>query len=144
MPARTGQDYIASLREQPLAVWICGERVEDVTSHPALRNGVRSVAALYDMQYDPDLKEEMTYISPSSGAVQSLRGNGSPCRARDWCRPGAQRRAGAGDARPARRGDRHLFAADEADEGGGGTPLCPGLRHSLRHAGSEVLVPREL
>jgi 4-hydroxyphenylacetate 3-monooxygenase len=67
MPARTGQDYIASLREQPLAVWICGERVEDVTTHPALRNGVHSVAALYDMQHDPDLKDEMTYVSPSTG-----------------------------------------------------------------------------
>jgi aromatic ring hydroxylase len=40
MPAGTGQGYIASLREQPLAVWIRGERVEDVTAHPALCNGV--------------------------------------------------------------------------------------------------------
>jgi 4-hydroxyphenylacetate 3-monooxygenase len=67
MPARTGQDYIKGLQEQPREVWICGERVADVTSHPALRNGVRSIAALYDMQHDPDLKDEMTYISPTTG-----------------------------------------------------------------------------
>jgi 4-hydroxyphenylacetate 3-monooxygenase len=67
MPARTGQDYIKGLQEQPREVWICGERVADVTTHPALRNGVRSIAALYDIQHDPDLKDEMTYISPTTG-----------------------------------------------------------------------------
>ena len=67
MPARTGQDYIRGLREQPREVWIDGERVKDVTTHPAFRGGVRSVAALYEMQHDPELKEEMTYRSPTSG-----------------------------------------------------------------------------
>ena len=43
------------------------ERVEDVTTHPALRNGVRSVAALYDMQHDPARREAMTYPSPTTG-----------------------------------------------------------------------------
>jgi 4-hydroxyphenylacetate 3-monooxygenase len=67
MPARTGQDYITGLQERPPEVWIGGERVADVTTHPALRNGVRSIAALYDMQYHPDLKDEMTYVSPTTG-----------------------------------------------------------------------------
>ena len=55
MPAKTGAEYIAGLKERPREVWIRGERVEDVTTHPALRNGVRSVAALYDLQTDPAL-----------------------------------------------------------------------------------------
>jgi 4-hydroxyphenylacetate 3-monooxygenase len=67
MPARTGQDYIKSLQEQPLEVWICGERVQDVTTHPALRHGVHAIAALYDMQHDPALRDAMTYVSPTSG-----------------------------------------------------------------------------
>ena len=67
MPARTGQEYITGLKERPREVWIDGERVEDVTSHPALRRGVKSVAALYDMQHDPELREEMTYASPATG-----------------------------------------------------------------------------
>ena len=67
MPARTGQDYISGLKEHPREVWIDGERVEDVTTHPALRNGVKSVAALYDMQHDPEQREEMTYASPTTG-----------------------------------------------------------------------------
>ncbi len=56
MPARTGEEYITGLQEHPREVWIDGERVQDVTPHPALRNGVRSVAALYDMQHDPALR----------------------------------------------------------------------------------------
>jgi 4-hydroxyphenylacetate 3-monooxygenase len=72
MPARTGQAYIKGLQEQPREVWICGERVADVTTHPALRNGVRSIAALYDMQHDPDLREEMTYLSPTTGDAVGL------------------------------------------------------------------------
>jgi len=67
MPARTGKQYIAGLKERPREVWIDGERVQDVTTHPALRNGVRSVAALYDMQHDLELREEMTYASPTTG-----------------------------------------------------------------------------
>ena len=67
MPARTGQEYITGLKERPREVWIDGELVKDVTTHPALRNGVKSVATLYDMQHEPELREEMTYASPSTG-----------------------------------------------------------------------------
>ncbi len=67
MPARTGSEYIQGLREHPAEVWIGGERVEDVTTHPAFRGGLHSIAALYDMQHDPALRDEMTYISPTSG-----------------------------------------------------------------------------
>lgn len=72
MPARTGQEYITGLRERPREVWIDGQRVKDVTTHPALRNGVNSVAALYDMQHDPALREEMTYASPTTGQPVGL------------------------------------------------------------------------
>jgi 4-hydroxyphenylacetate 3-monooxygenase len=67
MPARTGQDYIKGLQEQPREVWIDGHRIADVTTHPALCHGVRSIAALYDMQHDAKLRDEMTYCSPASG-----------------------------------------------------------------------------
>jgi 4-hydroxyphenylacetate 3-monooxygenase len=72
MPARTGQEYITGLTERPREVWIDGERVMDVTTHPALRNGVSSVAALYDMQHAPELREEMTYASPTTGQPVGL------------------------------------------------------------------------
>jgi 4-hydroxyphenylacetate 3-monooxygenase len=72
MPARTGQDYIRGLQDRPAEVWIGGERISDVTTHPALRRGVGSIAALYDMQHDPDLKDEMTYGSPTTGEPVGL------------------------------------------------------------------------
>src|SRR6185369_3300030 len=67
MPARTGQQYIEGLRAQEREVWLCGERVRDVTRHPGLANGARAIARLYDMQHDPMLSEIMTFASPSSG-----------------------------------------------------------------------------
>jgi 4-hydroxyphenylacetate 3-monooxygenase len=67
MPARTGRQYLNGLREQDREVWLAGERVKDVTSHPGLKNGARAIASLYDMQTDPKLRDEMTYISPTTG-----------------------------------------------------------------------------
>ena len=67
MPARTGEEYIAGLREQAAEVYLCGERVKDVTTHPALCNGVRSIACLYDLQQDLALQDAMTYVSPTTG-----------------------------------------------------------------------------
>jgi 4-hydroxyphenylacetate 3-monooxygenase len=48
----TGEEYLASLRDGR-EVWIYGERVDDVTTHPAFRNAARSVARLYDALHDP-------------------------------------------------------------------------------------------
>ncbi len=67
MPARTGEQYLQGLRDRPPEVWIGGERVKDVTTHPGFANGARSVAALYDRQHEPSLRDEMTYTSPGSG-----------------------------------------------------------------------------
>ncbi len=72
MPAKTGKRYIDGLRERPAEVWLRGERVKDVTAHPGLRGGVKSLAALYDLQHDPASGDEMTFASPSSGAPVGL------------------------------------------------------------------------
>src|SRR5438876_9490348 len=61
MGARTGRQYIKGLRDQQREVWLGGERVDDVTTHPGLARGVRAIAALYDLQHDPKLRDEMTY-----------------------------------------------------------------------------------
>ena len=67
MGARTGAEYIKGLQAQECEVWLRGERVKDVTTHPGLANGVRAVASLYDLELDPKLKDEMTFVSPTSG-----------------------------------------------------------------------------
>ena len=72
MPAKTGQQYIANLRDNPAEVWIRGEHVKDVTAHPALKGGVKSVAALYDRQHDDKVREDMVFPSPSSGEPVGL------------------------------------------------------------------------
>jgi 4-hydroxyphenylacetate 3-monooxygenase len=55
------------LQERSAEVYIGGEQVKDVTTHPAFRNGVRSIAHLYDMQYDAAWRDDMTYTSPTTG-----------------------------------------------------------------------------
>jgi 4-hydroxyphenylacetate 3-monooxygenase len=67
MPARTGAEYIAGLKEASPEVYLNGERVKDVTTHPALRNGVQTLARLYDLQHDEGVGKEMTYESPTTG-----------------------------------------------------------------------------
>jgi 4-hydroxyphenylacetate 3-monooxygenase len=48
----TGAEFLESLRG-PREVWIYGERVKDVTTHPAFRNPARMLARLYDALHDP-------------------------------------------------------------------------------------------
>jgi 4-hydroxyphenylacetate 3-monooxygenase len=55
----TGAEYIESLRDGR-EVYIDGERVADVTTHPAFRNSVRSLGRLYDALHDPRTKEVLT------------------------------------------------------------------------------------
>jgi 4-hydroxyphenylacetate 3-monooxygenase len=67
MPARTGRQYIEGLRAQEREIWLGGERVKDVTTHPGLSGGVQAIASLYDLQHDAKLKKVMTYKSPTTG-----------------------------------------------------------------------------
>jgi 4-hydroxyphenylacetate 3-monooxygenase len=48
----TGAEYIESIRDGR-EVFIYGEKVKDVTEHPAFRNSVRTTARLYDALHDP-------------------------------------------------------------------------------------------
>jgi len=64
MPARSGAQYLKGLQEQEREVWLRGERVKDVTTHPGLANGARAIASLYDLQHDPAHRDEMTYAAP--------------------------------------------------------------------------------
>lgn len=55
----TGKEYLESLRDGR-EVWIYGERVEDVTTHPAFRNAARSIARLYDALHEPESADILT------------------------------------------------------------------------------------
>src|SRR5207247_10668718 len=47
----TSQEYFESLRDGR-EIWIYGERVKDVTTHPAFRNTVRMLARVYEALHD--------------------------------------------------------------------------------------------
>lgn len=65
MGAKTGQEYKERLRKAKNNVYVNGERVEDVTTHPAFKNVIDSMARLYDVQFEkPD---KMLYTSPTTG-----------------------------------------------------------------------------
>ncbi|HEX5107776.1 MAG TPA: 4-hydroxyphenylacetate 3-hydroxylase N-terminal domain-containing protein [Vicinamibacterales bacterium] len=55
----TGEEYLESLRDGR-EIWIYGERVKDVTTHPAFRNTARMIARLYDALHDPVHKDVLT------------------------------------------------------------------------------------
>jgi 4-hydroxyphenylacetate 3-monooxygenase len=55
----TGDEYLESIRDNR-EIWIYGERVKDVTTHPAFRNTTRMLARLYDALHDPKRKDVLT------------------------------------------------------------------------------------
>jgi 4-hydroxyphenylacetate 3-monooxygenase len=57
---KNGAEHIASVRDGR-AVFLDGERVADVSTHPAYRHAVESAAALYDYQAHSDNLERMTF-----------------------------------------------------------------------------------
>ncbi|MCH8309233.1 MAG: 4-hydroxyphenylacetate 3-monooxygenase, oxygenase component [Chloroflexi bacterium] len=71
MAVRTGAQFLEGLRDGR-EIWLEGERVEDVTTHPKLERMARTLASVYDLQHDPELHEQMTYKSPSSGEPVAL------------------------------------------------------------------------
>ncbi len=62
----TGQRYIESLRDGR-EVWIDGEKVADVTAHPAFCDMVGELARVYDLQNSPAYRDEMTCRDPDTG-----------------------------------------------------------------------------
>src|SRR5579863_1973592 len=67
--ARRGAQVLERLRAAPPNLWYDGRRVEDPTTHPAMRHGLEAIAALYDLQWaEPGAT---LYESPSSGVPVS-------------------------------------------------------------------------
>jgi len=62
----TGAEYIESLRDDR-EIYLYGERVKDVTEHPAFRNPVRMTARLYDALHEPEHREVLTTATDAGG-----------------------------------------------------------------------------
>ena len=63
---RSGSDYLKSLNDGR-QVFVDGEKVADVSRHPAFREAARSIARLYDIAAAPENRERMTFTSPTTG-----------------------------------------------------------------------------
>ena len=55
----TGEEYLETLRDDR-EVFLYGERVKDVTAHPAFANPARMTARLYDALHDPARQDVLT------------------------------------------------------------------------------------
>jgi len=77
---RTGEEYKASIRDSR-AVYINGDRVKDVTAHPAFKPLVDIRARIYDLQHEPASRHLMTY--QEDGEVHAIN-NKLPLSQQDW------------------------------------------------------------
>ena len=67
----TGSRYLESLNDGR-EVWLDGQRVQDVTKHPAFTGVVHELARIYDLQHSDDYRDRMTFVSPETGNRCSL------------------------------------------------------------------------
>ena len=77
---RTGEQYRASIRDSR-EVYVNGERVKDVTTHPMFKPLVDIRARVYDMQHEPATRHIMT--CEQDGEVNAI-GNKLPFTQQDW------------------------------------------------------------
>ncbi|MCC6674097.1 MAG: 4-hydroxyphenylacetate 3-hydroxylase family protein [Thermomicrobiales bacterium] len=79
---RTGDEYRESLRDGRV-VYMDGERIADVTTHPAFAPIVDVRARIYDMAHDPATADIMSYTDPRTGERNAI-GPKLPRTRDDW------------------------------------------------------------
>ena len=71
MAVRTGEQFLEGLRDGR-EVWLEGERVADVTTHPKTARMAKTLAGIYDLQHNPEYRDRMIFESPTSGEPVAL------------------------------------------------------------------------
>lgn len=79
---RTGEEYKDSIRDGR-QVWIDGEKVDDVTTHPMFRPLVDIRARVYDLAHEPSTADIMTYADAKTGEKRAI-GSKPPATKQDW------------------------------------------------------------
>ena len=77
---RTGEEYKQGIRDGR-EVWVDGERVKDVTSHPALKPIVDIKARMYDMAHEERYSGDLTYVEGNERHSTFYR---PPQEQKDW------------------------------------------------------------
>jgi len=68
--ARTGSQFLEGLRKTKREIWVDGERIADVTTHPKLRGAAESLAAMFDRQHA--YAAECLFTDPQSGEPTNI------------------------------------------------------------------------
>jgi 4-hydroxyphenylacetate 3-monooxygenase len=79
---RTGEQYRDSIRDGR-AVWMNGERVTDVTTHPMFKPIVDVRARIYDLAHEAATRDVMSYADPGTGERNAI-GSRLPRTQQDW------------------------------------------------------------
>ncbi|MGV7240948.1 4-hydroxyphenylacetate 3-hydroxylase family protein [Caballeronia sp. M23-90] len=79
---RTGEQYRDSIRDGR-QVWINGERVKDVTTHPMFKPIVDIRARIYDMAHEKATQDVMSYVDEKTGERNAV-GLKLPYTQQDW------------------------------------------------------------
>ncbi len=69
MGARTGAEYLASIKQRQPEVWLAGRKLHDVTAEPAFAGILGSIMEQYDLQHDPRHRDIAITEGYSSGFV---------------------------------------------------------------------------
>ncbi|RDW17554.1 4-hydroxyphenylacetate 3-monooxygenase, oxygenase component [Oceanobacillus arenosus] len=68
MGAINGTDFIKRLNQLDTEIWLDGKKIEGkISEHHAFKGILQTKASLYNMQHDPEIKDEMTFHSPETG-----------------------------------------------------------------------------
>ncbi|GAC1534369.1 MAG: 4-hydroxyphenylacetate 3-monooxygenase, oxygenase component [Marmoricola sp.] len=67
---RTGQEYLDSLRDGR-KVYVGGELIDDVTTHPKTKGYAHVIAEYYDLHLDPEHQDTLTFVD-EDGERQSM------------------------------------------------------------------------
>lgn len=67
MTILTGEQYIESLKELSPEIYVRGERIDDVATHPLLRQTINHIASGYDLALEPEMRDRMIMRSSISG-----------------------------------------------------------------------------
>jgi 4-hydroxyphenylacetate 3-monooxygenase len=78
----TESEYLESLRDRR-EVWIYGERIKDVTVHPAFRNAARMIARLYDALHDSATHDVLTCATDTGSGGYTHKYFRAPSSAED-------------------------------------------------------------
>jgi 4-hydroxyphenylacetate 3-monooxygenase len=68
--AQTGSQFLEELRKTKREIWVDGEWIADVSTHPKLRGGAESLAAMFDRQHA--YATECLFTDPESGEFTNV------------------------------------------------------------------------